>query len=321
MSVSSSNAAIANSNSSNVKKIYLSDVSFEMKEYREKIKRELESKGYAVLPNRDIPYVASTYVNEVNNFLNDCTMSIHLIGTGFGLVPEGTTKSIVQLQNETAAKKSESNKLERLIWIPPALTFDDERQENFIKELKHDTFLQQGADLIEGTLEDFKFSVFDMLKKMEEKKHTDTPTPISKDEKNSSPKIIYVVCDKRDLDMTKPLEDFLFNEGFEILLPIFDGDESQLRHEHEENLKLCDGLILFYGNANELWLRSMTRDMMRMPALGRQHPLLAKMAFVSEPATPQKERFRSHEMTVVNGIAGFKPELLNDFISKMKTGK
>ena len=81
---------------------------------------------------------------------------------------------------------------------------------------------------------------------------------------------------------------------------------------------MCDAVILYYGNANELWLRSMTRDLLRLPALGRTKPLLAKVAYLAGPPTPQKERFRSNELTVVNGINGFNTQLLNDFIEKLR---
>lgn len=62
----------------------------------------------------------------------------------------------------------------------------------------------------------------------------------------------------------------------------------------------------------------MTRDLLRLPALGRTQPLLASIAYLAPPSSTQKERFRSHELTVVNGLAGFNPEILNDFKAKLK---
>ena len=98
------------------------------------------------------------------------------------------------------------------------------------------------------------------------------------------------------------------------MLPAFEGEEATLRTEHEENLRQCDRLILYYGHANELWLRSMTRDLLRLPALGRTNPLQSKIAYLAQPSNPQKERFRSHELKVVNGLSGFNPQLLDDFV-------
>jgi len=31
-------------------------------------------------------------------------------------------------------------------------------------------------------------------------------------------------------------------------MPIFDGDEAEMREVHEENLKSCDGALIYYGN-------------------------------------------------------------------------
>ena len=180
--------------------------------------------------------------------------------------------------------------------------------------------------MLNGTIEEFKFAIFDTIHKQEAKEKAEKE---SKEKANAAPvvapnaddgvpKMIYFICDQRDLDGTKPVEDFLFDSGFEIMLPVFEGDETQLRQEHEENLTQCDAVILYYGNANELWLRSMTRDLLRMPALGRTKPLLSKIAYLGNPSTPSKERFRSNELTVVNGITGFNPQLLNDFVNKLK---
>ena len=67
---------------------------------------------------------------------------------------------------------------------------------------------------------------------------------------NQGAKLIYLVCDQRDLDDTRPLEDLMSDSGHEILLPLFDGDQAQLRQAHLDNLKVCDAVIIYYGAGN-----------------------------------------------------------------------
>src|SRR6185295_20171250 len=89
------------------------------------------------------------------------------------------------------------------------------------------------------------------------------------------------------------LEDFLFNQGFEVVLPLFDEDETQARIDHEESLCTCDAILVFYGETGEPWLRRKLRELQRSAALGREKPLLARGIYVAAPITPQKERFRT----------------------------
>ncbi|MBK9731653.1 MAG: TIR domain-containing protein [Chitinophagaceae bacterium] len=323
------------------KKIYLADTSYDQKEYHENVKRELEDTGFTVFPNKNLTPVADLMKGEVEDFMKDCSLSLHIIGSSYGLVPEGTDKSIIALQNEIAAKQSAEKGLNRLIWIPPNVTTEDARQLAFIDQLRHQEVLQSGSDLLEGTIEEFKFAIFDTIRKQEAKEKAEKEKALEdarkkaldEEKKNQTsagviptatpavdagPRMVYFVCDQRDLSDTKPIEDFLFDSGYEVILPIFEGEEADLRKEHEENLRTCDAILVYYGNANELWLRSMTRDLLRLPALGRTQPLLASIAYLAPPSSTQKERFRSHELTVVNGLAGFNPEILNDFKAKLK---
>lgn len=323
------------------KKIYLADTSYDLKEYHENLKRELEDTGFTVLPNKHLTPVAALMKEEVESFMKECTLAIHVVGASYGLVPEGSEQSILAIQNEIAARQSAEHGLSRLIWIPPNVVAEDARQIAFLDQLRHHEVLQSGSDLLEGTIEEFKFAIFDTIRKKEAKEKEEkekvmeearrkaeeeekrqhannNATAAASNAADTGPRMVYFICDQRDLNDTKVIEDFLFDSGFEVILPVFEGAEADLRKEHEENLRTCDAILVYYGNANELWLRSMTRDMLRIPALGRSKPLLAGIAYLAGPSSPQKERFRSHELTVVNGLAGFNPDLFNDFKAKLK---
>ena len=83
---------------------------------------------------------------------------------------------------------------------------------------------------------------------------------------------IYVIHDQRDGDGPAALEDFLFEEGYEVIVPVFDGDEAELRDYHEENLSICDGVLIYYGAGNELWLRRKLREIQKSAGYGRKRP-------------------------------------------------
>ena len=70
-------------------------------------------------------------------------------------------------------------------------------------------------------------------------------------------------------------------------------------------------IVLYYGAGDELWLRRKLRELQKSAALGRERPLLARGIYVGGPATPQKERFRTHEAMLIHEPAGgFDPAVL-----------
>ncbi len=294
--------------------IYLAETSSDIKENREAIKRHLSEKGYQVLPDKNLPLEAHEYETDVNNALRCCELSVHMIGSNFGLVPEGTNKSRIQLQNEIAAALSSEKKMPRVIWMPAEIRAGDERQSAFLEELKRSDRLLSGADLLIGPLEDLKFAIEDKLQKPEQ----ETNFPESGKEDGNGVKKIYLICDQPDSQAIRPVEDALFNKGFEVIIPAFDGDQTELRLDHQENLKSCDAVLIYYGAGNELWLRAKTRDLMKAAGYGRRQPLKVKTVCVAEPLTPQKERFRSHEVQVIS-IAGNNLEAIDEFVKELET--
>lgn len=299
-------------NQKNQRKIFLAETSIDGKEKRETISRLLSDKGFLILPNKNLSLEIDTYRLEVESLINECELSIHIMGSNFGLVPEGTTKSKIQLQNEIAAKISSENKLQRLIWMPPEINIEDERQVNFIEELKRNENLLTGADFLIGPLEDLEFAIDDKLKKEIKEVVID-----DNDFDNDRPKQIYLICDQTDIEAIAPVENFLFDKGFEIIIPAFDGDQTELRLDHQENLKNCDAVLIYYGLGSDLWLRSKTRDLLKITGYGRKKPLTVKTVCIAEPFTPQKERFRSHEVKVIS-LAGNSFEALEEFIKEIK---
>ena len=129
---------------------------------------------------------------------------------------------------------------------------------------------------------------------------------------------IYVIYDQRDGDAPQPLEDYLFSQGFEVIVPVFEGDEAQVRRDHEESLSLCDGVLLYYGTANELWLRRKLREIQKSAAFGRKKPITGKAIVVAPPESTTKQRFRTHEALVIDQQAGFDPAPLKPFLSQLR---
>ncbi|OKS86816.1 DUF4062 domain-containing protein [Mucilaginibacter polytrichastri] len=295
-------------------KIFLSESSYDTQEFRDSLKRELQDYGYQVYPDKQLPLMALPLSESIGQYLDNSSLSIHLIGENYGIVPEGAQKSIVEIQNDVASAHSSATNMPRLIWVPENCEPVDDRQVSFIDKLSRGRDGVTGADLIQGNLEEFKSIVIDKLNSIKQKQETKKADP---EPDEITTKIVYLICDMLDMDAIKPLEDYLFDNGYEVVIPIFDGEESDIREDHIENLKACKAAIIFYSNANELWLRSKMRDFMKISGYGRTDPLALKGVFIAQPDNASKQRFRTLEAEVINGMQSFPEEQLKKLLSRI----
>ena len=295
--------------------VFLAETTIDVKEHREMIRRDLQQHGYAVLPAGGLPLVASEMVSSFREDLARCGLSIHLVGKNYGTIPEGSTESIPEIQSELAIDRVNQGNFSRLIWIPPGLHVDDNRQQKFIEQLRMDPRSQEGSDLLETPLEDLRTVIQDRLKQAAEPVRKKSVTPTSK----QNPTQVYLIYDQRDVGVSSPWADFLFGRGFEVLRPFFEGDEREAREYHEENLRACDGALIFYGAANELWVRRKLRELQKSAGYGRIKPIRALAISLLAPMTEEKERFRTHEATVIPQLGGFAPDPLLPFITQLQS--
>jgi hypothetical protein len=297
--------------------VYLAEASSDLKDQRDAIRRELQGNGYTVLPDQPLPLVASECTAFVRDQLARCRLSVHMIGRSYGMVPEGATESIIALQHDVAVERTEAGGFCRLIWIPPDVTTTDVRQQQLLERLQSDPRNERGTDLLKTPIEDFKSVLHARLNPPSPREPAAVSASPIRSSTGDAIKRIYLISDRRDVENTRALEDVLFGRQFEVILPVFDGDEAQVRQEHEANLTECDAALIYYGAGNELWLRSKLRELQKIAGYGRTKPILATGVYVAPPATPEKGRFRSLEAIVIPGGDGPTAETLGPFLAKL----
>ncbi len=301
------------------KAVFLAETTFDLRQQREVIKRDLERHGYTVLPAGPLPQVESEVKEAIRCDLAQCQMSIHLIGKNFSLVPEGGILSLLEIQNELAIERGGNPDFSRLLWIPPGLQVEDERQRKVIEQLRMDPRIHEGADLLETFLEDLRTVIEERLKGAQKPASAPAPPQLSGSVvPGSNHARLYLIYDQRDAHITTPWEDFLFEQELEVIRPVFEGDEAEIREYHEENLRSCDGALIFYGSGNECWLRRKLRELQKSPGYGRSKPTPIVAISLVPPRTPDKERFRTHEALVMPQWDGFSKEPLQPLISSLK---
>jgi len=295
--------------------IYLAETTRDQIEARDIVQRNLKQHSHAVMPPQPLPLLQSDLADFVQEQLSHCRASIHLIGKNYGTVPEGWTESLPEIQNRLAAERAQKGGFARLVWIPPGLQVEDERQRQFIARLRMDPGFQNGSDLLETPLEKLQSAVFDLINPPPPKASPKTQTEMIP---AGSSARVYFIFDQRDQDTVQPWSDFLFNEGLEVLPSGFDGSAAEIREYHEENLRSCEAVLIHYGAANEFWLRKQLREIQKAPGYGRAEPMRLSAIALAPPRSAQKQNFRTHEAMVLPQFDGLAPDALRPFSELLK---
>ncbi|HEY7337573.1 MAG TPA: toll/interleukin-1 receptor domain-containing protein [Bryobacteraceae bacterium] len=294
--------------------VYVAEATRDQTDARELVRRNLKQHLHPALPSQSLPLVQPDLTKAVQEQLSHCRASIHLIGKNYGAVPEGGSESLPEIQNRLAAERALNGDFARLVWIPPGLQVEDERQREFIRRLRMDSGFQNGSDLLETPLEKLQTALFDRLNPPPK-----APKIAANDAKPPAALArIYLVFDQRDQDAVQPWAEHLFNQGLEVLQSGFDGTETDIREYHEENLRICDAVLIHYGAGNEIWLRKQLREVQKAPGYGRAQPMRAVAVALAPPKTAQKQYFRTHEAMVLAQLDGFEAGALRPFVDLLK---
>ena len=289
------------------KSIYLAETGHDISVQRNIIKRELQRHGYIVLPKNTLPTNVKDVEREAKRDLEECSLSIHLIGSAYGEIPEGADRSIVDIQNQLAAgtalaKKQSKQDFSRLIWISQNLKNASDKQKAFIDTIKRDTEAQEGAEILQNPLEDFKNIMREELLEAQERVKPD----------ESGGKSIYLVHDKIDEKEVKSFREVIEKSGFKVLMPAFEGELLEVRKQHIDNLKNFDGAIIFKGKVNDQWVRMKVLDLLKAPGFGRKKPIQGKALIASENVNI--DNYRNQNLTLISGEKNRSLETLKNFL-------
>jgi hypothetical protein len=309
--------------------VYLAETTSDLREAREALRRDLLEAGYRVLPEGTLPLVAEEAETEIRRALEHVRLSIHPIGRQYGLVPEGGSRSLVDIQHELAAERDGSSRFARLIWVPERLDVQDHRQRQILERLRADPRLGHGADLVETYFEGLRTVVQDWIRKDRlpvepQAAPIAAAAPIASESAGAGAEAtgpsakLYVMADERDLARLEPWADALFRSGFEVILPVFQGEEREIREYHEENLAHCDAVLIAYGAGNEVWVRRKLREIQKAAGYGRTKPAPPVAVCLIGPHTPEKDRFRTHEATIVPQWDGVALDAFGSFFQSVK---
>jgi hypothetical protein len=291
------------------KTIYLAETSHDLAIQRNIIKRELQRYGYIVLPKHTLPQTVAAVEAVVAKDLEDCSYSIHLIGNSYGEIPEGGEKSVVDIQNEYATKESAVKRgrkedFTRLIWISANMRNLSDKQKGFIEALKRDTEAQEGTEILQTPLEDFKNIMREELIEAHDRKG-------GSDVRGKS---IYLLHDRVDQNEVRPYKELIEKSGFQVISPAFTGELLDVRKDHINNLRNLDGAVIFKGKVNDQWVRMKVLDLLKAPGFGRNKPIKGKALLTMDGS--MLDNYKDQNITLISGRDSNSMDNLKAFLSE-----
>ena len=294
--------------------VYLATTTSDVADERDRIKRELLERGHVVLPDAPLPMLARDVETMVRDCLAKCTIAIHLLGQRYGVTPEDSSESIPALQVRLSADLACRPDLQRVIWMPGGNESADERQRAFVRRVQEDPALHHRAEVIEGNLNLLKKDLIRRLAPPGEKPKAAAPA-----KSPSGAPTLYLICDPKDEAAVEALEDYLFAQGLEIMLPAFDGDDAVAAALHQDNLLTCNAVLVYYGAAPRAWVDIKLRELLKATGYGRAAPIPVQAVYIAPPDDRRKERFQSHHAGVIRQPGDFEPgPELHAFVSQIR---
>ena len=287
--------------------VYLATCALDRRGAREAVASELERLGCTVLPDHALPTDEAAFVADVRAMLQRCSVAVHLIGAGYGLVPDGAgQRSVVELQNDLAVQRCRAGGMARVIWLPADTQAQQPAQAAFIARLHSDDDAQFGADLITGDIETLKQAVRNALKPAERAPPAAAApalasTPSAQADGAAEPTAeptttapaaaalprIHVVMDAADRKDSIALLRALQRHA-RITLPVFAEDVGAMREANQARLMDCDAVWVYYGAGDEAWRYHQQRELDRIRGLRTARALPAETLVLAAPASDDK---------------------------------
>ncbi len=288
------------------KVVYLAETSHHLTPIRDEVRRELELSGCWVLPDRPLPYSGS-FSEEIQASLVLCELSVHLLDVE-DLLPVKRAPAAIPLphvetyrmreQLKLAAERSDDAGFAQLLWVPG--TRERDYWEPLLSQLPGlPEVLQTGVEelktVIQGHLEDA--TPAHLAEAISEQSHS-----------------VYLDFDGQDLNdpVLNQIRDWL-SEQFEVLQPDYGSREGVGSTEYK--LRQADGVLIYYGQGSEIWLKRRLNALRKSCSAGRSR--LPRAVYVGEPPTPHKRNLNVTQVSVVHTSGPFSPEVLQLFATRV----
>lgn len=215
--------------------VLLAQVTEDLDEQRDQVRRHLEQFGLRVLPGGLYPQGGADFAKAFEADLAKAGMFAQLLGPIAGRKPPDLQQGYAQFQFEAAKARAVPSMLWRRPDLDPATVTGP-----------HAALVSNPA-VQAMSLQSFKAEIVRRMQK---------PPPPPPKPARASGGMVFINSVPDDAELASKLENDFANEGCTVVLPASGGAAEDILQDLSENIIDCNALVLIYGSAENMWVRS-----------------------------------------------------------------
>jgi hypothetical protein len=245
------------------KTILLAQVTDDLDEEREQVRRYVEQYGVKVLPEGTYPQGGDAFTTALDADLARADAYVQLLGRTHAKRPPDMPLGYDRQQFERAIARG----IPILQWLRP------DADPATITDREH-TKLLSGEHVMRIGLEAFKS---DVVKRLSKPQPPPAPAPGPVEEQ-----FVFINADGSDIQLAENLRREFTGANLTSAIPILQGSSEDVRLDLEENIVECDALVMVYGETTPVWVRGQLRLYSKLKHR-RKQPLKALAIYLGPP--------------------------------------
>jgi hypothetical protein len=277
----------------NYRRVLLAQVTEDLEDERDELRRYLDQFGVAVVPAATYPQGGDAFKRAFEADLAEAGLLVQLLSTRPGRAPPDLSEGYTRFQRDAAAARG----IEIVQWCRPDLDPDTVTNPQHRELLNAETVIATG-------FEAFKTEVLRRA----------TPAQPKKTPARSS--LVFIDADRDDTAIARALEQEFRLHKLSVVVPTLEGTAEELRADLEENIVDCDALVLVYGQTTPIWVRGQLRLYSKLKAR-RAEPPRVLAVYCGPPQTKPELGFSLPEVREIDCRTALTFEPLRTIIQEL----
>lgn len=284
--------------------VLLAQVTDDLSEDRDQVRRFLEQYGIATLPNGTYPQGGNDFVASLEADLAKAGFFVQLLGRTAARCPPDLPKGYARQQYEMAKRVAAARAdFSILLWRQPEL--DGAAVTN------EDRALVTMPETMAMGLESFKAEIVRRIEQANAPKRPelrrDPQTDIH----------VFINAVEQDEGIADSVQQDFIRNGCTAMLPIYGAEAAELRADLEEKIIWCDAMALVYGEAHPRWI---SNQAMAYSKLKRKRTEPARIFLIcrAPPQPKLKHGVAMPELREIDYVAGGPDDPIKQVIAELR---
>jgi len=276
-------------------KVFIARVGPELIQQRERLRSDLTQRGYLVVPEREVLWNSAQHREGLLRDLSEALLSVHLVDRGKGL--DGSDAQTVdhdRIQLELAHQEMRRQRRPApLVWIQSASSTDPSKQP--LVDYIEQTLANEGVDYLQGSLEELKTLMLDMLPKPVAAAPSSVAKPDPAQTATAVPQSLALLVDDSEASSLPAVAELkallVAHLGIEPRPLKFVGSSPRAKDAERLQAKLaaCSHVMVCWGEQSEDWVV----DLLDLPEMAPHVARKSVIVYACAPITAEKKGFVS----------------------------